>query len=148
MDIALVWDNANARADFVMSGSALLLGNDLESAVLISLFTDQVSDPADIMPPSEAVDPRGWWADTYETPDQIGSRLWQAFWRVRNNDTLNWARDTAARSLQWLIDDGAAAAIDVVPSFYGQGGLALQITVTEPSGQAFPFRFAWDQLAG
>jgi phage gp46-like protein len=147
MDISLVWDPVNARADFAMTGAGLALGNDLETAVLISLFTDQAADPADLMPPGEGADPRGWWADTYETPDQIGSRLWQVFWRVRNQDTLNWARDTATRALQWMIEDGVATAIQVVPQFYGQGGLALSIAITEPSGNTSPFRFAWDQLS-
>jgi phage gp46-like protein len=145
MDISLLWDAPNARGDFAMSGAGLAIGNDLESAILISLFTDQVSDPADILPPDEQRDPRGWWADTYEQ-DQIGSRLWQAFWRIRNQDTLNWARDTATRALQWLIDDGVASAVDVVPQFYGSGGLALRIAVTRASGVSV-YEFAWDQLA-
>jgi phage gp46-like protein len=146
MDICLLWDAANGCADFAMDGAQLALGNDLETAVLISLFTDEVADPADLSPLSEQPDPRGWWADTYEA-DQIGSKLWQAFSRVRNQDTLNWASDTASRALQWLIDDGVARSIEVSPSFYGKGGLALSIVITEPSGKASPFRFVWDQLA-
>ena len=143
MDISLVWDAVNGRADFAMDGATLATGDDLQTAVIISLFTDAVADPADFMPDDERLDPRGWWADTYEAPDQIGSKLWQAFWRVRNQDTLNWARDTATRALQWLIDDGVAASVEVIPSFYGKGGLALSIIITEPSGRTSPFRFAW-----
>lgn len=144
MDIRLAWDPANARADFVMAGGTLELGHDLEGAVLISLFTDQLANPADLLPPGDRKDPRGWWADTYETPDQIGSQLWQAFYRQRIPDTLNWARDTASRALQWLIDDGIAAAVQVVPSFYGMGGLALSVAITEPTGKTSAFSFVWD----
>lgn len=142
-DISLVWDPPNARADIQMNGARVQTGDDLHTALLISLFTDQVADPSDFLPDDEKADPRGWWADTYEN-DQIGSRLWQAFWRVRNQDTLNWARDTAQRALQWMIDDGVAASVDVAPSFYGSGGLALQIAVTEPSGRVSPYRFVWN----
>jgi len=145
-DIRVLWDAPNARGDFAMLGHGLALGDDLESAILISLFSDQVSDPSDVLPNDEKHDPRGWWADTY-TQDQIGSRLWQAFWRVRNQDTLNWARDTATRALQWLIDDGVASAVNVVPEFYGQGGLALHIAITRPVGVSI-YEFAWDQLSG
>jgi phage gp46-like protein len=116
MAIRLVWDAANGCADFAMSGAQLAVGNDLDTAVLISLFTNQVADPADLLPPGEGNDARGWWADFYQS-DQIGSRLWQAFWRVHNQDTLNWARNTSSRALQWLIDDGVAASVVVTPSF-------------------------------
>jgi phage gp46-like protein len=144
MDASLVWDPPNARADLVVFGAGLLTGNDLETAVLISLFTDHEADPGDILPRTE-FDRRGWWADRYETPDKIGSKLWQAFWRQRVPDTLNWARDTAQQSLQWMVEDGVASAVAVVPSFYGSGGLALHIAVTQPPGVSV-FRYAWDQL--
>jgi phage gp46-like protein len=143
-DIRIVWDPATGTGDFAMLGAALALGNDLETAVLISLFTDQVSDPDDIMPEAQKADPRGWFADSYED-DQIGSKLWQALWRQTVPDTLNWARDTASKALQWMIDDGVASAIDVTPQFYGKGGLALTIVITEPNGKRTPFSYAWAQ---
>ena len=142
-DISLVWDNVNARADIAMAGAGLAMGNDLETAVLISLFTDHIAEPGDILAAGQATDPRGWWADTYEAPDLIGSKLWQAFWRVRNQDTLNWARDTATGSLQWMLDDGVASSVQVAPLFYGSGGLALRIAIVQPAGNTSNFLFAW-----
>jgi phage gp46-like protein len=144
-DIRIVWDPATGTGDFAMAGSALELGHELESAVLISLFTDQAADPEDLMPEAQRNDPRGWWADTYEAPDKIGSKLWQAFWRQTTPDTLSWARDQASKALQWMIDDGLARAIEVRAQFQGKGGLALQIQITEPNGKVNPFSFAWQQ---
>jgi phage gp46-like protein len=141
-DIRIVWDAATGTGDFVLAGGALELGSDLETAVLISLCTDQVASPDDILPPGQASDPRGWWADTYEG-DQIGSKLWQAVWRQTTPDTLNWARDTASKALQWMVDDGVAAAIVVTPSFLGRGDLALGIVITESSGKRTPFTYLW-----
>jgi phage gp46-like protein len=144
-DLRLIWDPLNARADLAMfkGGPLLETGNDLQTAIIISLFTDQTADPGDVIPPDMAVDPRGWWADTYEG-DRIGSKLWQVIGRITDQDTLNFAGDTAAKSLQWLIDDGVAGAVAVNPSFYSKGGLRLDIAVTSPAGGAPAlFSFVW-----
>lgn len=143
-DARLIWDPVKMRADLSMSGSALDTTHDLETAVLISLFTDHVSDPGDVLPVDRNKDPRGWWADTYETPDLIGSKLWQVMNRVNTQDTLNFARDTAVKSLQWMIDDGVASAVDVTCGPL-RGGLRLDISITEPSGAVTPFTYAWQQ---
>ena len=119
-------------------------GHDLETAALISLFTDGQADPGDVTPRDLDPDPRGWWADTYNS-DRIGSKLWQVMGRVRNQDTLNFARDAAAKSLQWMIDDGVASAVAVRPSFFGSGGLRLDIAITEPTGTVNQFAFIWSQ---
>jgi phage gp46-like protein len=143
-DIRIVFDQATFTGDFAMSGNGLELGNELETAVLISLFTDQVADPGDVLPPGQASDPRGWWADTYEG-DQIGSRLWQVFWRQTTQDTLNWVRDTATKSLQWMIDDGVATSVTVEPQFIAKGAVGMVVTITEPGGNLTPFTYAWQQ---
>jgi phage gp46-like protein len=150
-DIRLVWDPLTGTADFNMIGAALELGHDLETAVLISLFTDGQADPGDIV---YDTDPRGWWADTYaafEDPallslpgDRIGSKIWQVFVRPRNQDTLNWLRDEASRSLSWMLSDGVASAIEVIPLFTGSGGVGLIINLTA-AGAPFRYAFDWSQ---
>lgn len=142
-DIRLVWDRATGTADIVMDGRSLEVGHDLETAVLVSLWTEQTADPGDILPVTTNADPRGWWGDAYNAPDQIGSKLWQIFNRIRNQQTLNDAADFATKSLQWMIDDGVAAAVTVAPSFYGSAGVALVITITQPTGAVTQFSYAW-----
>ena len=142
-DITLTWNPATGHADITMVGPSLQLGNDLETAILVSLWSDQTADPGDILPASTNHDPRGWWADAYNTPDQIGSKLWQIMNRIRNQQTLNDAQDFAVKALQWLIDDGVAIAVSVAPSFFGGAGIALQIAITEPSGVVTPFSYVW-----
>ena len=143
-DILLTWNNTTGQADISMSGADLATGHDLETAVLISLFTDQAADPGDVLPTDISNDPQGWWADIY-TGDPIGSKLWQLKGRVRNQDTLNFARDAATKALQWMIDDAVASAIKVAPKFYGSGGLELDIAITQPSGAVSEFSYAWSQ---
>jgi phage gp46-like protein len=138
-DIRIIWNPATAAGDFQMAGSGLELGHDLETAVLISLFTDARADPDDLMPDSQRADPRGWWAD------DIGSKLWQIFWRQVNQDTVNWARGECTRALQWLLDDGVAASVDVAARIAGKGRIGVSITITEPNGKASIYRYAWQQ---
>jgi phage gp46-like protein len=144
-DIRLIWNPATGFSDINMIGPLLETGHDLETAILISFWSDHVADPGDSLPVDTNKDPRGWWADTYEAPDEIGSKLWQVFNRPRNQDTLNFAGDCATKALQWLIDDGVAASVAVAPSFYGSGGIATVTTVTAPDGSVTKFSHVWGQ---
>jgi hypothetical protein len=95
-DIRIVWDPTTGTGDLNMLGAGLELGHDLETASLISMFTDAQVDPGDIVFDN---DPHGCWIDTYaalEDPtlavipdDHIGSKIYQAFARPRTQDTLN-----------------------------------------------------------
>jgi phage gp46-like protein len=153
-DIRIIWDPATGTGDFAMDGADLATGHELETAVLISLFTEAEADPGDIVP--DTIDRRGWWADTYaalEDPtlptignDRIGSKLWQVFVRPRNQDTLNWLRDAATKALGWMLTDGVASAIDVEPLFINAGGVGLIITITA-NGTPTRFSYVWSQEA-
>ena len=109
-DIRIVWDPATGTGDLNMLGAGLELGHDLETASLISMFTDAQVDPGDIV---FDTDPHGWWGDTYaalEDPtlavipdDRIGSKIYQAFARPRTQDTLNWLRDQIIQCHAWMI---------------------------------------------
>ncbi len=153
MDIRIAWDPVSGTGDFNMVGAGLELGRDLETAVLISLFTDAQADPGDIV---YDTDPRGFWADTYaalEDPaltslpaDRIGSKLWQVFARPRNQDTLNWMRDEATKALDWMLTDGAASAIEVQPQFTSSGGVGAIVTITA-NGVPTVYDYAWSQEA-
>jgi phage gp46-like protein len=145
-DARLVWDPLTQTADLVMSGPSIEIGNDLETAVLISLFTDHVAEDGDILLPSDAADPRGWWADSYEQ-DEIGSKLWQVFARQTVPDTLNWVQDTCSKALQWMIDDGVAASVSAIASLVARGAVGVQIVITEPTGKKNSFSYVWTQEA-
>jgi phage gp46-like protein len=150
-DIRIVWDPATGTGDLNMLGSGLELGCDLETASLVSMFTDARSDPGDIV---YDTDPRGWWADTYsglEDPaliaipdDRIGSKIWQAFARPRTQDTLNWLRDEAIRCHGWMVTDGVASAVDATTFFTSQGGIGAIVTIAA-NGVPNVFHYVWSQ---
>ena len=140
-DVRIVWDGANFGGDVAMSAGDLLSGNDLETAVLISLFTDQVAPPNYVFTDG-TTDRRGWWADTY-TGDPIGSLLWTFMRSKRINSTLNDVVDCAKKALAWMVADGVAASVDVTGAWYNASALALRIVVTEPSARSQALSFIW-----
>ncbi len=139
-DIFLAWNNATGTADWSATGT------DLETAIILSVFTDAAAAP-DVVPPDG--DPRGWWATAY-SGTEIGSQLWQLERGVVSAATLAQAIGTAQASLQWLIDNNVAASVTVTGQWQG-AMLALAVAVTEPDGtvKQFNYGWAWDAvLAG
>ena len=151
-DIRIIFDQATGTGDFAMAGADLEQGHELETAVLISLFTDAQADPGDIVP--DTIDPRGWWADTYsalEDPtlpviadDRIGSKIWQIFVRIKNQDTLNWLRDQIEKSLAWMLTDGVAASVSATTYSLGLGAVGATVKISEPNGTVTQFSYVWN----
>ena len=84
-DLTIEWSEASNRGDLVLAGAALLMGLDLQTAMLISLFSDRQAAPGDVIPDGSN-DPRGWWGD-----NTIGSRLWLLSRSKQTQDTLQRA---------------------------------------------------------
>jgi len=147
-DIAIVWNPLQGYGDWVMGDGDIQTGSDLETAVLVSLFTDRVATP-DYVPAPGDTDTRGWWADAYNQ-DAIGSNIWQLERHVKTDATLNEAIAMANNALQWLIDDGVASAVSVTAEWQGSEALmlAMAISITEPNGsvQAFNYSWAWGTI--
>lgn len=146
-DIDTVWVPGLSRGDWTLNGADLGRGDDLATAVIISLFTDRRADPDDEIPDASG-DRRGWWGDTGRTRP-LGSKLWLLERAKQTEQTRQRAQDYAADALAWLIEDGVAAAVDVVAAWQGPnaptggGFLGLLVTVTEPGGQVSTFNYQW-----
>lgn len=149
-DILVQWDNTNTIGDWVLAEGDLQTGQDLETACLVSLFTDKLATP-DFRPTDGTSDRRGWWADPYnEQP--LGSNLWQLERAKTTRDTLGLARRYTQDALQWLITDGVAASVVVDTRWLGTTGqtmLGIAVAITKPDGSStrFVFGWAWDSLA-
>ena len=140
-DIRITW--ATTRGDWSVKGAQLQDGNDLATAVTISLFTDRVAAVDDV-PPDGTGDPRGWWADDTQRP--IGSRLWLIERAKRTNETLARAESYINEALQWLIDDGVVAAFDVTVEWHAQNTLGARVVARKMAGgvEAMNFEWAWN----
>lgn len=130
-DLALQWQDG--RADLVFADGDLVTDDSLLTAVLISLGTDRLAAPADTIPDGSD-DRRGWWAD-YLDSSLIGSRFWLLARSKNTPETLAAARDYDIEALQWLIDDGAWSAVEVLVSASGRETLQHRVIPTYPNGQ-------------
>lgn len=139
-DATLTWDPVNNRADLTMVGPAVMTGNDLQTAIIISLFTDRMAQPGDVIPDGTN-DPRGWWGDS-DVP--IGSRMWLLKRAKQIPQTLQLAYDYLAEALQWLIDDGVVARFDISVQWARPSVLGAQITAYKQNGtQLTTGQYAW-----
>lgn len=131
--------------DVVLQGLDLARDDGLETAIVISLFTDRRCS-ADQLPDNET-DQRGFWGDAFGTlaGDQTGSLLWLLAREKTINAVLARAKDYATDALSWLIEDRVAAAVEIETEYLRRGVLAIYGRVIKPNGDALPFRYeyAW-----
>jgi len=139
-DLRLKWDNTKGRADLVLLPDGTLdTSLDLETMVIVSLFTDRLADPADRLPAGSS-DRRGWWGDSYASPsgELIGSRLWLL--TTATDQTPLIAKSYILESLAWLIEDGIASAVEA-ECWYPPGTRArLDARITVSRGTGDPLR--------
>lgn len=138
-DIRLIWDAAQGGCDWLLAPGDLATGDDLQTAVLVSLFTDRAA-PSEAVPPGE--DRRGWWADAY-ADRPIGSQLWRLDRATRTSATLRAAEDYAREALAWLVEDGVAGSVAVTASWVGRA-LGLRVALVRSAGGAAIYDFAWE----
>lgn len=148
-DISISWSQAYASGDWSLTFpdpahpglGDLTTGNDLESSVLVSLFSDRVATP-DFKPIDG--DPRGWWADTFRT-DPLGSSLWQLNRAKISNRAvlLRQAQQFTQDALAWMPAGGYSSKPVVTTQFLSPTMLGLGVTIAKPPSAASYFSYAW-----
>lgn len=141
-DIRLVYDNTKMHCDWVITDGDLDTDGDLETAVLLSLFTNARA-PDGTKPPNGSTDLGGCWIDSVEGYS-MGSLLWTIEGAKKvGNSLLTHARTICEQALQWLIDDGVVGGVTVQTSWLNAGALNIGIRLTKPDGADVSFRYAW-----
>jgi phage gp46-like protein len=125
-DISVHFDGREWRGDWTLTDTDLLTGNDLETNIIVSLFTNQ-----------------DWWGSTYE-PDVWGSRLSELRRAKRSNETLLRARDYCRQALRWLTQDKIARTVNVLTEWRGDM-LAIGITIMQATGTT-RYSFVWRDI--
>lgn len=155
-DIRIVWDIGLMEGEFTFDSNIQDLESDegLETAVIISLFSDRRAKIDDPLPDPNNSDRRGWWGDLISDieDDQIGSRLWLLDREKTTESVLVRAKEYAEESLQWIIVDGVAAKVAVIAERQGTPGndrLALGVQIFKKDGteEALNFEAQWDAQA-
>lgn len=113
------------------------MDDSLTRAVIISLFTWRRADEGDIY---DGAQKYGWWGDTFNDNDRIGSKLWQLLRRSLTDETVNEAREMCESALQWLIDDGVCESITVDTERNGNDRLDISVALTV-SGKDIQYTF-------
>jgi phage gp46-like protein len=142
MDIRTVFIDMEHGADLALEQFALATDDGLETAVILSLFSDARANDDDALPIGQT-DRRGWWADAYpvEAGDRFGSRLWLLRAAKQLQQSLNDARQYAEESLVWLVDDGAAKKVEVETFIVRDEVMGMIVRIHRPDGTVTPIRF-------
>lgn len=149
MDLKTAFNSDGLVIDWTLSGGGLDTDEGLQTAVVISWFTDARA-PADLALPGDPADRRGWWGDVVapaNTPDdrpwQTGSLLWTLEREKQTAETARRARVYAADALAWITGMGVAAAVDVTAEWQGIGRLDLTAVITMQDGSSRTFSYPW-----
>ncbi len=142
-DLKLAWNNDLAEADLVLDGPELAIEQGLDTAIVISLFTDARASADDELPGGPGSDPRGFWADAVAPVvpgDVTGSKLWLLQRSKRTPDVILKVQAFGAAALQWLVDDGHADTVVCTAQAYGDSGIALGVAVkVDGKDQAYSY---------
>ena len=149
-DLALRFDPKTGRCDLAIVGGQLAIDDGLETACLVSLFTDARASADDGLPYAGA-DRRGWWGDAFarDDGDGTGSKLWLLAREKALPATLAKARVAAEAATSWLKIDGIAASIEATAERLtardaATATLAIGVSIVRPSGPARErFDFVW-----
>ena len=156
-DIKAVFIGEKMISDYALDAGALQAENGLETAIVISLFTDRRAEPDDELP-AEATDRRGWWGDVAPPlvdgrpveGARIGSRLWLLSREKQMPIVVERARQYCIEALAWMIEDGICDHIDVEAEIVRTGVLGVGITIYRPDVNAISFKYdyAWQGQEG
>lgn len=138
--------------DLVLFGFDLERDDGLETAVIISLFTDRRASSEQIPPEYEQDDLRGYWGDiaNASATDQTGSLLWLLSREKQLPQTLSRAEQYCRDALAWMIEDVLATKIEVAASFQSRGVMLLETDIYRPDGSVVRYRYnyEWSAQAG
>lgn len=143
-DIALVINDQNLFDIAIENGD--LKGDDgLETAVIISLFTDARVTDEELPAPQK--DKKGWWGDMVPDvdQDQIGSRLWLIGREKVTQEVAKRAEDYCKEGLAWLVEDGVAVSVSATATYNAFKNLIIAIVITKPAGTKSRFQVFWDK---
>jgi phage gp46-like protein len=153
-DIRINWDSTLLEGDFAFDFAIQDFEADggLETAVLISLFTDRRAREDDELPDLSNPDRRGWWGDLGSPEvegDQIGSRLWLLCREKTQESVLVRAKKYTEEALSWMIEDGVAKSVIVETERQGTPGtdwLAISVQIYKPDGSTIALKYEsqWD----
>lgn len=130
--------------DIDITSTGIAADDGLETAVFISLFSDQRVSVEEL--PDFVDEQRGWWGDLLSDvqDDKIGSKLWLLTREKTTVQTLQRFIDYSKDALQWMIDDGVADEILVDAEYLRRDTIKVTIQINKPDGLNELFELVWN----
>lgn len=147
-DIALEFTDYGG-GDLQLIGRDIARDDGLESAVLISLFTDRRASLDQLRPGDDVNDLRGWWGDYSPAVegDQTGSHLWLLSREKQTRETLARGRQYAEQALEWMVDDKVARQVTVTTEYVSSGVMVISVDIYRPDGSRQSYRYDYEWAA-
>lgn len=144
-DIRTVFIDLERGADYALQSMLLQQDDGMDTAIILSLFTDRRAEADDIIP-GGSDDKRGAWVDSFAEVegDKFGSRLWLLESAKLLPETVNRVREYCQEALQWLVQDGVAKAVNVSAQIirnYPLGIIAAEIDIVKSDGTTTRYKF-------
>lgn len=118
----------------------------LETAILISLFSDRRAGNEEIIPDMSGDDRRGWWGDTL-TEVPVGSKLWLLS-REKTSGTLNaLIEEYTVDALKWMITDGIAKSIKCAATRIGTHHYRIETKLERSTRNDITFTYFYNWLS-
>jgi len=125
------FDTAISDGDFVREPG-------LETAVVISLFTNARADATDILP-DNSNSREGWWGDR-----EIGSKLWLLQRSKTQAEVAEQARQYAELALAWMVEDGIAKSLTITVAITSYDTIWITIQIQMPEGDPVFFKYFYN----
>jgi phage gp46-like protein len=138
--------------DLEFTGEDLVIGDDLETAVVVSLFT-WARRAADDPDPTPGSDPMGWWADETleDANDFLGSKWWLAEGSKITPDLFMQVGQWGQQALAWMLEDKVADRVEILPerSTIQADRVDVLVRIIQPAGAAVEYRYRlnWEAQA-
>jgi phage gp46-like protein len=147
-DIALKITPAGTM-DLALAGMDLARDDGLESAVLVSLFTDRRARAEQLRPEDDKSDLRGWWGDFNPAVegDRTGSLLWLLAREKQTAETLARAKQYCEQALAWMVEDRVASRVNVAVSYPTRGWMGIAVEIVRPDARRVQYRFDYEWAA-
>lgn len=141
-DIRSVFIDLEKGVDYALEQLGLSEDDGLDTAVIISLFTDRQAEPGDVIPDGTD-DKRGHWTDSFPIVegDRIGSRLWLLNREKQLLEVMLKAKGYCEEALAWMVTDGVARSVTVTVTNPRNGLLHALIEIAKPNGTNTQYQF-------
>lgn len=134
--------NENRLYDLVVNENDFQKVDGLQTAILVSLFTDKRAPASSVLDPARR---RGWVGNilTAQSGRELGSLLWLYEQSRLTIDIRNAVIAETRAALNWLIEDGIALSVKVNLLDEAETGISLLIDIVSPNGDVRNYSVLW-----